>query len=152
MDEIIIAHLLPNFFIKIYNTTPLQINSSVNMPLIFSHSSEKIKDAVNCVFIVYCSFAKYIFKTNAVEQQIAETIKRKKQSFNLSFVGISPNTDKLCLSNSQTITQEIAKSPMSCNILFLSSFRGCQICLHTIRKFMLFGAAKEKNRYSKLEG
>ena len=76
MDEIIIAHLLPNFFIKIYNITPLQSNSSVNTPLMLSHISEKIKDVVNFEFIVYCSLAKYIFKTNAVEQQIAVTIKR----------------------------------------------------------------------------
>ncbi len=72
----IIAHLLPNFFIKIYNTTPLQSNSSVNTPLMLFHNSEKITDVVNFGFIVYCSFAKYIFKTNAVEQQIAVTTKK----------------------------------------------------------------------------
>lgn len=128
MDEIIIAHLLPNFFIKIYIPTPLQSNSSVNTPLMLFPSSEKIKDTVNFEFIVYCSFAKYIFKKNAVEQQVAVTIKRRKHSFNLSFVGISPNTDKSCLSNSQTINQEIMTSPINCNIIFLSSFRGCLLC------------------------
>jgi hypothetical protein len=65
---------------------------------------------------MYCSFAKYILKRKAVAESMAETKKSIAKYFSLSFVGVSPKTDKFPFSKSQINNQEMAISPINCNI------------------------------------
>ena len=70
----------------------------------------------------YTSWAKYILNRKAVAESIAEVLNRMVKYFSLSFVGVSPKTDRFPFSKSQISTQESVNNPIICIIYVFTIF------------------------------